>query len=182
MLWLYMQDASMSITWLLSEDLGLPGRLGLSHGPGCLRCSRDEDLMKIKATGATLLVCLQEPSEFLRLEPPETLSIREAAVAAAGLKFLHVPIEDYGACSIDVAKGLVATLLSWLQRGDRVVIHCHAGLGRSGMIAACVLVRCGYTAVGAIAFVRWVRPGAIQSEVQEQLVGAFADGKCGHLL
>lgn len=46
----------MPITWLLPEDLGVPGRLGLTHGPGCFRSPRDEDLAKITATGAALLV------------------------------------------------------------------------------------------------------------------------------
>jgi ADP-ribosyl-[dinitrogen reductase] hydrolase len=164
----------MRTSWLLAEDLKLPGRLGLTHGPGCFSATRDEDLRDLASRGADLLVCLQEPEELSRLEPAETLEERRAAVAAAGIGFLHVPVEDLSVPSIDVAEALVAELLVWLERGDRVVLHCHSGLGRAGTIAACVLVRCGYTAEGAVALVRFVRPGAVQSGAQERLIEMFA--------
>ncbi|MFX7763978.1 protein-tyrosine phosphatase family protein, partial [Acinetobacter baumannii] len=62
-----------------------------------------------------------------------------------------------------LADGLRAAL----DRGERLVIHCRAGLGRSGMIAARLLVARGLPVETAIAAVRRARPGAIETSGQE---------------
>lgn len=164
----------MHTNWLLPDDLGLPGRLGLTHGPGCFGLSRDDDLAILRGHGADLLVCLQEAEELLRLDPPETIAQRSLAVAAQTIDFVHLPIEDLAAPTLDEAEALVRTVLERLERGETVVLHCHSGLGRAGTLAACVLVRRGYSASGALALVRFVRPGAVQSDAQERLIQAFA--------
>jgi len=57
-----------------------------------------------------------------------------------------------------------------LRRGGKVVIHCRVGLGRSGMIAARLMVELGMTPSEAISRVRKARPGAIQTSEQERHV------------
>jgi ADP-ribosyl-[dinitrogen reductase] hydrolase len=52
----------------------------------------------------------------------------------------------------------------------RRLIHCRGGLGYTGMIAARLLVELGMDAHDAIAAVRRVRPGAIETGAQEQHV------------
>jgi len=54
------------------------------------------------------------------------------------------------------------------------VVHCLAGLGRTGTVAACLLVTRGRTAGESIAAVRAVRPGSVQSQAQADFVEAFA--------
>ena len=58
-------------------------------------------------------------------------------------------------------------ILDGLARGERIVIHCAAGLGRSGMIAAKLLAAFRMPPAEAIAIVRRVRPGAIETAAQE---------------
>ena len=55
-----------------------------------------------------------------------------------------------------------------------VAIHCSAGLGRTGVVLACYLVQKGLTAQNAIARVRRLRPGSIETEEQADAVVDFA--------
>ena len=56
-----------------------------------------------------------------------------------------------------------------------VLVHCGAGLGRSGTVAAAYLVKCGYEPKAAIARVREVRPFSIETREQEQSVSDYAE-------
>lgn len=165
------------ITWLTADDLGLAttGALGLCRAPGSDSPTRDEDLATLAAARTDDLICLQEAHELRRNEPPETITARRLATEALGISFTHAPIEDFEAPTLPQAQTLTRQCLAALRAGRRVVVHCHAGLGRAGTIAACVLIASrGLSAEGAIAYVRWLRPGAVQSEAQEALIAQFA--------
>ena len=54
--------------------------------------------------------------------------------------------------------------------GCDVLVHCRGGLGRAGTIAARLLVELGMEPETAIASVRAVRPGAIETSDQEKFV------------
>jgi protein-tyrosine phosphatase len=61
-------------------------------------------------------------------------------------------------------------LRSILRRGLDVLVHCRGGLGRAGTIAARLLVELGMEPTKAIASVRVVRQGAIETSDQEKFV------------
>ena len=61
-------------------------------------------------------------------------------------------------------------LRSILRSGSDVLVHCRGGLGRAGTIAARLLVELGLEPAMAIASVRRVRPGAIETSDQEKFV------------
>jgi len=61
------------------------------------------------------------------------------------------------------------------------MIHCNAGLGRTGMVMACVYVRLGFTAGQAIYKVRKIRPGTVETIAQEDFVFDFEDYLDGKL-
>ena len=52
-------------------------------------------------------------------------------------------------------------------------IHCGAGLGRTGTLLACYFVSKGMTAKNAVARVRRLRPGSIETAEQERAVEEF---------
>ena len=57
------------------------------------------------------------------------------------------------------------------MKKDRTVIcHCHAGLGRTGLFGASVLVYSGYSGEEAIRMVREARKGTIEKKVQEEFI------------
>jgi len=60
------------------------------------------------------------------------------------------------------------------EQGLGVGLHCSAGLGRTGAVLACYFISKGLTAVNAIARVRRLRPGSIETTEQEEAVEEFA--------
>jgi ADP-ribosyl-[dinitrogen reductase] hydrolase len=65
-------------------------------------------------------------------------------------------------------------LRSILRNGSDVLVHCRGGLGRAGTIASRLLIELGMPPKTAIARVRSVRPGAIETRAQEEYVLAIA--------
>jgi atypical dual specificity phosphatase len=59
---------------------------------------------------------------------------------------------------------------SCLDRNMPVVVHCLAGLGRTGSILACYLVSMEMPANNAISSIREWRPGSIETLEQEAVV------------
>lgn len=154
------------------------GRIGFTPCPGrrtqgeMARHLR-EDIAAIRAWGAGLLVTLVETAELERLGVPD-LGNR---VRAAGMTWLHLPIADFGVpdAGFEAAwggAGAGALIRDRLRAGRDVALHCRAGFGRSGTIAARLLVELGWEAGAAIAAVRAARPGAIETPAQEAHVGA----------
>lgn len=125
-----------------------------------------EDLARIRGEGAMTLVSLVEEHEFRHARVDDF----RGAVTGAGLEWCHLPIPDFGVpgSSFEEAWQEAGPGLRWrLAQGGRVVLHCYAGLGRTGLVAARLLIEFGEPPLRAIALVRTIRPGAIQSSRQE---------------
>ncbi len=88
-----------------------------------------------------------------------------------GLEYLHIPTEDLSAPDIDKIDAAVDFIHERIKNEDPVMVHCAAGIGRTGTILASYLVKYqNLTAKDAIAKIRQERPGSIQSESQEMAV------------
>jgi ADP-ribosyl-[dinitrogen reductase] hydrolase len=150
------------------------GLLGLTFCPGKhgdslngAQWARDleTDLAALKAWGAGLVVTLMERHEFASLRVPD-LDLR---VRAYGMTWVHLPIPDQGVPggAFSVAwPNVREELLSHLTSGGRVVLHCRGGLGRTGLVAAVLLIEAGMAQDDAIRAVRSVRPRAIETVEQ----------------
>ncbi|MFL2550907.1 MAG: tyrosine-protein phosphatase [Arenicellales bacterium] len=64
----------------------------------------------------------------------------------------------------------LAEWFSAITRGERILLHCAAGLGRTGTVAAGLLMLAGQSADSAIKQVRTARPGTVESASQEQFL------------
>ena len=53
------------------------------------------------------------------------------------------PIPDMYAPPVDVALPFIDRLVDRLSAGERLLVHCAAGIGRTGTAAVCVLIRLG---------------------------------------
>ena len=120
------------------------------------------DLQYIAEQEIALLVTLTE-------EP-----MSDAALAEAGLVGLHLPIEDFHAPTLEQQEAFVRAVRERERLGDKVGVHCLAGLGRTGTMLATWLVWSGMEAEAAITEVRMVRPGSIETLEQEDAVRRFA--------
>jgi len=115
----------------------------------------------------TLIVMLASDEEGKRITGRDLRS----AYNAQGFDVLYLPIPDFSTPEVDDLNVTVQQVLAHSLSGGRVAIHCHAGIGRTGMFAAC-LAKCGmgYSSEDAIDWVRDYIPGAIEVPEQEQLV------------
>jgi len=141
--------------------------LGIPSGPW--KRDLDLDLLVIREWGAHALVTLIEPFEFELLSVPEL----PEKVRACGMRWFHLPIVDVWIPDERFEEAWEtdgAELRGILDEGGRVMLHCRGGLGRTGLVAARLLVEFGMAPREAIRRVRAARPGAIQTREQEVYV------------
>lgn len=114
--------------------------------------------------GITAVVSHLETSEENKLG----LSREEALLQAAGIKFLSYPVKDMHLPEKPAYTIFIDSLFQRLNKGDNVAVHCHAGIGRTGMTSSCLLIRAGYESQNAIDAVASARGQSIP-DTQEQI-------------
>jgi protein-tyrosine phosphatase len=153
-----------------------PGKKGDSvYGPPWDRDLR-LDLAAVKSWGADVVVTLMESRELAALGVPEL----GAEVEKAGMRWLHLPIRDLeapGERFLRLWELSGPGLHNILLHGGRVLLHCRGGLGRTGTIAAQLLVEAGSRPEDAVREVRQARPGAIETVAQEHYLRRLNAGQ-----
>ena len=84
-----------------------------------------------------------------------------------GMRYTSFPIIDRDVPDKVQALNLAAALHQDIEGGEHVVIHCRAGIGRTGVIASAVLVAQGYLPAAAIHMVSFAR-GVLIPDTDEQ--------------
>ena len=91
-----------------------------------------------------------------------------------GMGVIYLPMKDYSGTDIPLLSQSVDAALDLARAGKNLVIHCHAGLGRTGLFAACLARRqLGIDAREAIRWIRDLVPGSVESDVQERIIRDF---------
>ena len=86
-----------------------------------------------------------------------------------GLEFRSYPIEDRGVPKSDAELGRVSdTLNSSLRAGRNVLLHCRRGIGRTGLVASCLLVQNGMSPGAAVDAVSSARGLAVPETVEQR--------------
>lgn len=172
----------IEVDFLPDGEVTTLGRLGMTFAPGMWagsvggRWERDltADVRALEEEYETdVLVSLMEDHEYRGYRIPELLE-RDSI---GGIEVLRFAIEDMGVPREAESEGFeafVKDIVQRLEQGQNVVVHCRGGLGRTGTLAACVLVAFGrHTADEAIAAVRETRKGTVQTREQEDFVRLF---------
>jgi protein-tyrosine phosphatase len=147
------------------------GRLGIMARPRSGEWLRDE-VSGWCQVGVNAVVCLLEASEVSELE------LHDEPVLCEGSKidFISFPITDRGVPkSVHQTAQLVERVASLLRTGASVVIHCRAGIGRSSLIAACVMWKLGFPHNEIFPMLRRARGLPVpDSPTQEQWLSVFS--------
>lgn len=136
----------------VAERMGisLPDRLDMSWVTGRLAVGgriRVEDIARLAATGIT---CVVDTRAEYRDD--------EAALNREGIQLLYLPTPDTYPLSVEQLLDGTAWILKRIHEGQKVLIHCEHGVGRSVLLICATLVRDGYSAEDATRLVqakRW---------------------------
>jgi len=178
---------------------GGTGKFGMTLLPG-RRCpgwavkaprELERDAQTLAALGVSVFVLLVEDHELITCGVPTF----GAVLADHGIKVLRCPIVDGQTPrdrsstprplsefselgvpepgDIDAFTKLVGEIEGRLWLGQTIGVSCRGGLGRTGILAACLLKRAGLDADAAIAEVRRARRGAVENARQEAFIRAW---------
>lgn len=139
-----------TIYWV---DAPAVGRLAVVGRPRSVAAFRE-----LKAAGIDVLVSL------LEVEEADDVGLADEAghCQRAGIDFIHLPVMDHGIPSTaDAIEAAVAEISGRLKRGQGVGAHCFAGLGRSPLLVASVLIHHGFSDSEAIELVSEARGHAV---------------------
>ncbi|HSP77420.1 MAG TPA: dual specificity protein phosphatase family protein [Myxococcaceae bacterium] len=92
-----------------------------------------------------------------------------------GISLLHLPTEDMCAISRHLLHEGVRWVRGHLGEGRKVYIHCEHGIGRSALLALCVLVELGQAPLEALERAKRARPRVSPSPEQLEAFRAWAE-------
>ena len=138
-----------NFSWIIEEKLA-----------GSAIPTSKEEIDWIKQEGVRSIVTIRE-------EPLEDEWIKD-------VNYLHVHSNDMGIPEFSDLVNSVDFINQRITNDEPVMVHCLAGLGRTGTILACYLIKYeDMTADDAIEKVRRERHGSIQSFSQEEIIFRF---------
>jgi protein-tyrosine phosphatase len=144
-----------------------PGRLWLC-GKHVVGPDPEQALVSV---GATTVVCLNERAELDDRYPSYVAWLEANQPDRA----VWHPVPDLHAPDLDDALELLTDLRARLEAGEGLLLHCGAGIGRAGTVAAGLLVTTGTPLSDALALVRAHRPLAgPEAGAQADLLDALA--------
>ncbi len=96
----------------------------------------EDEIQSLKRSGIEAVVSLLERQEIVELDIAEEQVLCEAN----GISYLSFPIPDRNVPPSKIeALNFARSLRNCLREGKSLVIHCRQGIGRSALMAACVL-------------------------------------------
>jgi|ERR1700722_18596927 len=140
-----------------------PGKLAVAARPRGGDWLKD-DFASWKRDGVDTVLSLLTPEEELDFD----LRDEAGEAKAQGMEFASFPIPDRQVPRSEAKWSEVLERMSrTLRDGKNVLVHCRQGIGRSGLVAACLLVRNGISPGAAVESVSAAR-GLPVPETEEQ--------------
>jgi protein-tyrosine phosphatase len=153
----------------LSLPPEVPGTLWLSSMPGRFSPWASFET-EARRAGLALVVCLTPRDEVAELSPAYHAALAQGQVP---FRWLNVPMPNFGLPEDPPAfRREIGRIAQALRDGDAVMLHCAAGLGRTGTVAACSRPSALSTQADALERVRQAGSNP-QNAKQTGLVGWF---------
>lgn len=128
-----------------------PGRLCAGEYPYAAEpASAEAKLRRIRDAGVDTFIDLTEAGEY---------GLAPYAESVGDLEYRRFPIRDNDVPSVPEMRTILDVIDDALKRGRTVYVHCWGGVGRTGTVIACYMVRQGATAEAAIASIAEWRRG-----------------------
>ena len=143
--------------WVIDNVLAGCSRPGVGRDANI-----DRDLATLSGYGVGALLTLTETA------------LPWGALERHGIQGLHLPVDDFHAPTTTQMLDALAFLDDARAAGTAVAVHCLAGQGRTGTVLAAYLIRGGLSSDEAIAEVRAICPGAIESSPQTAALAGWA--------
>jgi len=140
------------LTWIVGDKLALSPLPSLSD---------IDELAKI----FNAIVVLIEPHEFHGY-----MDLYLDKWRSYGVDVYYAPTPDFHPVDLLELHMINRWISKVIQNNGRVLVHCHGGIGRSGMVAASYLIYSGLDVYNAIEIVRNKRPGALETASQQRVV------------
>ncbi|MGL6316722.1 cyclin-dependent kinase inhibitor 3 family protein [Vibrio sp. WXL103] len=158
-------------TWQLDLD---KGALILTPCPGTKDADLDTSLAQLKEQGVEAVVTALDDAE---LASKDVAALGEKA-QALGMQWFQIEIEDDCAPGADFAAKWQAAspaLHAVVDNGGKVAMHCMGGSGRTGLLAAHLLLEKNWPLDTIVEQVKALRPGAFSKPVQVDYIQSVAN-------
>ncbi|XP_037994471.1 cyclin-dependent kinase inhibitor 3 isoform X2 [Motacilla alba alba] len=173
----------LHISWLSLSPLHSSEFLGLCSLPGCrfkdIRRNLQKDIGELKSCGIQDVFVLCTRGELSKYRVPNLID----AYQQHGMCVHHHPIPDGNAPDIATCCKILEELRTCLENKQKTMIHCYGGLGRSCLVAACLLLQLSDTLAPqqVIESLRNLRgSGAIQT-IKYNFLHDFRENLAAHL-
>ncbi|RPJ02359.1 MAG: hypothetical protein EHM36_12595 [Deltaproteobacteria bacterium] len=154
----------MSLTEL---PFHFPGRIFRSPMPYSVYDPQGDSLLQFKRQKGSIIVLLAEEEECMERTGRKLKSLYHQE----GFQVIHLPIPDFDVPSREDLEEAVKKTVEYAQAGENIVIHCHAGLGRTGLFVAYLAKQVfGLSSEEAIHWTRKYIPHALETHEQEEFI------------
>jgi protein-tyrosine phosphatase len=176
------RSANMADDYTESLPYGMywarPGQLLAGPHPGAWNENQGRQrIRRLLDLGVTFFVDLTEPNEA---QSYDLLLSTEAAALNRDATYRQLAIRDMDVPDQSRMVAILDTIDTAIHRGHVVYVHCLAGLGRTGTVVGCYLVRHGLTGDEALAEIERLRGGrsdSPQTDEQCYMVSTWHENK-----
>ena len=124
-----------------------------------------DEIRALHSSGVDILVSLLTDAEVSELDLTEAA----ACCQSQGITYISFAIEDLSIPPFsEQTFQLLRQLQAYLAEGKHIALHCRGGIGRSGMMAASLLVLTGLTAEQAFDLLSQVRGYSVPETAEQR--------------